>query len=84
MKNENPTGCIYPKCKCKYRCKDLFSIESVLEVAGGICSTCKASTTLYNFKANFLCKNCIAEKIFFVQTDFSFERQVEILERISK
>lgn len=60
MNMENPSGCVYPKCKCRFRCKDLFELNSVIEVVGGICPTCKKSTTLYNFSSGFICKNCIA------------------------
>ncbi len=80
MQSENPTGCIYPSCKCRFRCKDLFETDAAIIVVGGICPSCKKSTTLYNFSTDFICKNCIADKLFSFQNNNSTDRMIIISE----
>lgn len=58
----NLTNCIFPNCRCRFRCKDLFGKNASIDLKSGHCFLCKANSTVYYSGDQYLCKSCIAKE----------------------
>ena len=58
----NQPNCIFPKCRCQFRCSDLFENTGAIDLKAGHCFSCGTFSTVYFYDQQYRCKSCIAKE----------------------